>query len=500
MQDTASILYALAAAICGFLLIERWFNPVYLFYPTVGPSAPLLSFIGAFRFIHHAREMLEEGLEKHRDSVFKVAMPDRWMVVVNGPKLIDELRKLPDNQVSFTEAADETLHLRYSLGADAVDDPYHVGTVRNQLTRNLSSILPAVVDEVQIALKEHIPVQGDEWLSVSAWSMMTQIVARASSRVFVGIPKCRDKDYLGIATGFTSEVVRARAIMNLFPAVLLPIVGRVFSFPRKSVRHGIVHFKPIIEERLKQLEQYGDAWTEKPNDMLMWLIEEGHARGNSMEAIVRKIMLLNFAAIHTSSDSITHALYHLAANPEYIQPLREEVEDAVRDGGWTKDSLTKMARLDSFMRESQRVNGINCVSVSRMALQDITLSNGIRIPAGTFVAADAIGAHHNEDKYTDPRVFDPFRFSSIREGSEGTRVQYVNASVDYIPFGIGAHACPGRFFAASELKTILAHIVLNYDVKFEREGERPSNVWLGQTIAPAKDATVLFRRRQAPAN
>ncbi|KAH9942848.1 cytochrome P450 [Amylocystis lapponica] len=440
--------------------------------------------------------MLEEGLEKHRDSVFKVAMPDRWMVVVNGPKLIDELRKLPDNQVSLTEASDETLHVRYSLGADVFDEPYHIGTIRNQLTQNLSGILPAIVDEVQLALKEHICVQGDEWLSVSAWSTMTQIVARASSRVFVGVPKCRDKDYLGIAIGFTSEVVKAKAIMNFFPAVLLPIVGRVFSFPRKSVQRGVVHFKPIIKERLQKLEQYGDAWTEKPNDMLMWLIEEGHARGNSMEAIVRKIMLLNFAAIHTSLDSITYALYHLVANPEYMQPLREEVEDTLRDNGWTKDSLTKMTRLDSFMRESQRVNGTSCVSVTCMVLQDITLSNGICIPAGTFVAADAIGAHHSGEKYADPREFDPFRFSSLRDGSEGSRVQYVNASVDYIPFGIGAHACPGRFFAASELKTILAHIVLEYDVKLECEGEQPSNVWLGKTIAPAKDATVLFRRRQ----
>jgi hypothetical protein len=34
---------------------------------------------------------------------------------------------------------------------------------------------------------------------------------------------------------------------------------------------------------------------------------------------------------------MTHALYHLAANPElWLQPLREEVEQVVAEDGWTK--------------------------------------------------------------------------------------------------------------------------------------------------------------------
>ncbi|KAH9942847.1 cytochrome P450 [Amylocystis lapponica] len=444
--------------------------------------------------------MLAEGFEKHRDSVFKIAMPDRWLVVVNGPKLIDELRRLPDDQMSFHEAADDTLHTRYSVGADVVDEPHHVGTIRNQLTRNLGMLMPDVVDEVQMAFKEYIPVQGDEWLSVPAWPTMTQIIARASSRIFVGVPKCRDRDYLAIAIGFTSDIARSRAILNLFPAFLLPITGRLFSFPRRSVRRGAVHFRPIIEERLNKLAQYGDAWAEKPNDMLMWLIDDGRAHSDSVEAIMRKIMLVNFAAIHTSSNSVTHALFHLAANPEYIQPLREEVEAAVKSDGWTKDALAKMSRLDSFLRESQRVNGINCISVMRKAMQDVTLSNGVHIPAGTFIAADAVDTHRNGAKYANPREFDPFRFSEMREGTEGTRFQYVNTSVDYIAFGVGKHACPGRFFASSELKTMLAHIVVNYDVKFAQGRERPSNVYLGPTITPDKGAAVMFRRRQAPVN
>ena len=55
---------------------------------------------------------------------------------------------------------------------------------------------------------------------------------------------------------------------------------------------------------------------------------------------------------------MTHALYDLASMPEYIAPLREEVEAIIATDGWTKNALAKMWKVDSFLKESHRVNGI----------------------------------------------------------------------------------------------------------------------------------------------
>jgi len=44
-------------------------------------------------------------------------------------------------------------------------------------------------------------------------------------------------------------------------------------------------------------------------------------------------------------------------SPECIQPLREEVESIVKEQGWTKASIFNMRKLDSFLRESQRISG-----------------------------------------------------------------------------------------------------------------------------------------------
>jgi hypothetical protein len=51
-------------------------------------------------------------------------------------------------------------------------------------------------------------------------------------------------------------------------------------------------------------------------------------------------------------------LYHLAASPEYAEPLRGEVQSAVEEHGWTKAALDYMPKLDSFVKESQRFNGV----------------------------------------------------------------------------------------------------------------------------------------------
>jgi hypothetical protein len=56
--------------------------------------------------------------------------------------------------------------------------------------------------------------------------------------------------------------------------------------------------------------------------------------------------------------TLTQVLYRLLSNPEYIEPLRHEVEVAVAEEGWTKAGLDKMYKIDSFLRETQRLEGL----------------------------------------------------------------------------------------------------------------------------------------------
>jgi hypothetical protein len=59
-------------------------------------------------------------------------------------------------------------------------------------------------------------------------------------------------------------------------------------------------------------------------------------------------------------------LYRLLANPEYLEPLREEVDAVIREEGWTKAGIDKMYKIDRFLRETQRLDGIAARSLDSL--------------------------------------------------------------------------------------------------------------------------------------
>ncbi len=65
------------------------------------------------------------------------------------------------------------------------------------------------------------------------------------------------------------------------------------------------------------------------------------------------------ARTHTAeTKSLTHALYYLASSPEFAELLREEIDVIVREYGWTKGGLDQVKKVDSFLRESQRLKPV----------------------------------------------------------------------------------------------------------------------------------------------
>jgi len=218
----------------------------------------------------------------------------------------------------------------------------------------------------------------------------------------------------------------------------------------------------------------------------------------------RRILGINFSAIHTTSSSFTHALYELAAHPEYVDILRDEVDTIVQEEGWTKEAMQQLVRVDSFLKESQRLYGVASDLLSRRATEDFTFSDGTYIPKGTFISAAATPMHHDDDFYNNARVFKPWRISDkLAEdgevpdnGAARTSESMATTSTEYLAFGLGKHACPGRFFATIVMKAMVAHVVTHYDITLEKQGQIPPARWMFSVLMPNTSGNVLFRKRQ----
>ncbi|PBK74138.1 cytochrome P450 [Armillaria solidipes] len=481
--------------------------------PSVGPSGFLSSWMGAFRFMLHGREIIEEGYSKYRGSTFKVPLIDRWMVVVSGNQQIDDIRKALPDHLSFVDEVENTLQTCYTLGSNIHHDPYHVDVVRSALTRNISACFPAVRDEIEVSFKDEIPeTEGmssasyisvlfslfSDWTKVHAYSSILQIVCRTTNRMFVGLPLCRNPEYRALNIEHTMKVVSSAHAINLFPEFLKPLVANFFTPISGSMRKAEKHLGPIIRDRLEKENRHGKDWPGKPNDLLSWLTDladEGERR--TVRDLTSRVLALNFAAIHTTSMAFTNALYCLAAHPECAAPLREELEAVIETDGWTKQAMGKMRKMDSFLQETERIYGVGALGMGRTVRKDFVFSDGSVVPAGAHVSVAAVATHLDLNNYEDPYEFKPWRFSEMREkDGESIHHQMVTPRLDYILFGIGRTACPGRFFAVNELKTLMSRVLLNYDVQMEKSGQVPPPIWFGPSQLPNTKAEVMFRKRR----
>lgn len=157
---------------------------------------------------------------------------------------------------------------------------------------------------------------------------------------------------------------------------------------------------------------------------------------------------------------LPYSVFLTIRRPEHIEPLRVEISSVVAEYGWSKDAIRHMVKLDSFVKETQRLSPIGSGTskhffsssiiftvhipdaLQRKAVQDFTFSDGLFIPAGTYMVAHVYAMHRDPAVYEDPLEFKGFRFAEKRSGPSGeiTKHQVVNTSLTYLPFGHGKHA------------------------------------------------------------
>jgi len=494
-DSTLRLSFLVASFFVVYLLTSRYRRDTLLdAIPTVGFSDPILSYFSALRFKLNSPPMLQDGYEKKR---FKIATFRRWIVLASGLEQIEDIKKAPDDILSPGARVREFFQLEYTQDLLDMDDEYHIDVIRTKLTRNIAATFKEVREELVRSLDTSIPVRGDDWVKVPVIETIQRVVCATTNRVFVGAPLCRDKDYQTLNLNYTINVVKVATILRMFPGPLKPIVSRLISNLPSQIRQIEGFIKLMVEERYARTEEFGENWDEKPNDMLMWLMSDAKGVERSLGGIARRLLVVNFAAIFSTSLSFTNVFYDLLSNPEYIEPLRHDVETAVAEEGWTKAGMDKMHKVDSFLRESQRINGAGILGLVRLALRPFTFSNGVTVPAGTLIATPSIAIHTDGEIYPNPDTFDGFRFAKLREhkGVPVVGQQATSSSAEYLTFGYGRHACPGRFFAVNEVKALLAHILVTYDIKIE-EGKQAPGTHIRHSVRVPEKANVMFRKRQ----
>lgn len=141
---------------------------------------------------------------------------------------------------------------------------------------------------------------------------------------------------------------------------------------------------------------------------------------------------------------------------------------------------------------------IGTVTFQRLARQDLALSDGTQIPAGTFAFSPANAINFDPELYPHPETFDGLRFYNLRQASPESEKKYQLTSIDrtQMQFGIGRHACPGRWLATYQIKLILANLLDRYEMKLKDGEGRPKPINFQTNQLPDPKAEILFRNRK----
>lgn len=422
-------------------------------------------------------------------------------------KYLIEVKNAPQSNVSLPDEMAHLLLMNYTGVPQRTDSGTKV--VRVDMNRQLGDLVAAMHEECVDGFRRFMPACLD-WSPVKIYSILARIVAQVSGLVLVGLELCRNEEWQRISIEFSADAFGAARTLragNKHPwsmwlaSYTSPSVARI----RHSRQKASALLRPICEKRLARTT---DPTWRRPNDGNQWLLDSHSHSGESIDEVVKSQLRLTMAAIHNTTMGITNNIFDLLAHPEYIEVLREEVKQVLaQEGGWTKQALARLWKLDSFMKESQRLNPSTMITVKRKVLKDLRLHDGLVLPKGSHIAFASDGLNRDPEIYPSPDTFDGLRFYNLRAAAttpdsdrmaaaeSETKYQFVTATPDYLNWGQGRNACPGRFLASNEIKLVLAHLLLSYDIRWKEGESRPDSRVNDWNILPDREREIEVREK-----
>ncbi|GES74477.1 cytochrome P450 [Rhizophagus clarus] len=329
--------------------------------------------------------------------------------------------------------------------------------------------------------------------SLYVWGQVKTIVGKEYSQEILS----RD-DAFSFAVAFNRRFPGGELLKNL--ELSLPLLQIFFSVRRNiriynpALKHQdilIKHINNQVCKRLQEKDKYGDSW-KRPDDFLQDIMElDGFDSNNvNCSSLADKICALLFASIHTTASGCANVFMDLASRPQYMQELYEEQlevhKEADENGVLPFEALNNMKKLDSFVRESFRLSG-HIVSLEHVVLKDYTFSNGLQVPKDRIVNIYAEDVYQDESlQGPNPKSFEPFRHVDVNASA-------AKIGKNYLSFGGGKHACPGRYFAINEIKFFMHNMILNYNFR-TASGKIEKRRMIGPMALPSSGGIIIEKR------
>ncbi|KAJ5029007.1 cytochrome P450 [Bipolaris maydis] len=190
------------------------------------------------------------------------------------------------------------------------------------------------VNHPLLAVGAQQPCNSDnllEWKENIITDSILQLIARLSSKVFLGDELCRNEAWLETSKNYT---------------VLAAGFARMTSFLPRPLKQARDILAPILENRNQA---------------------EAEAKRKGKPAPVYNDML---------------------DNPRHVEDLRKEIIEVLTADGLSKAALSNLKLMDSALKETQRLTPVSYLSMKRIAAEKVTLADGTVINKGDYTVVN----------------------------------------------------------------------------------------------------------------
>ncbi|KAL9095447.1 MAG: hypothetical protein Q9165_002318 [Trypethelium subeluteriae] len=374
--------------------------------------------------------------------------------------------------------------------------------LQHRILRSLTLRLPSYQDPLTTLARQALTneLKGKQldqgWVTLSIFSYAQKAVAKTNTYTFYGEQFTRDAAFLDAAVQYPQDVFVAAEALRCVPSFFAPVMSSIVTRNHRASKHLISKLLPVIEERIAA-EEHGNTKGEAPHDYIQHIVKlyPDKTAGRALR-MVQQTLALWFAGVHQPAMTIFYALVDLCTHPEYIERLRKEIDDSVHSIGSV--DVNSLLLLDSFLKESARMNASESISLRRKALVPYHFKDGTSVPLGDWACVPQRAIMRDPSIYANADVFDGTRFmkNAARQSKTNGVAQskFTDTSPFYPLWGLGKQACPGRFYAAYIIKIILVEIIQNYDIKLDSSPTRRCFTWRS-SVLPIPSSTFMIRRR-----
>ncbi|KAM5476786.1 hypothetical protein MauCBS54593_000056 [Microsporum audouinii] len=323
---------------------------------------------------------------------------------------------------------------------------------------------------------------------MSALAFGRDLSGRADSAVIV--------DWIAATAVYIGVSINFKALLHFpFSLVIAPWLAKYRDFVQFG-KESVALRREMMASALSR--------DELPKDVLQAFIDaedpDSKVKMTSQE-IQAESVGMQLAGSETTSASLTWALHLLTLYPDALRRATLEIRSQ-----FDVDQLVRYADcrktlpfLESFVYETFRYAPITSGFMPRTSPKDMELQ-GHFIPAGTRVAFNLLALNNRTDVWETPEKFIPDRFIGNEEGKR-----------NIFAFSYGPRSCVGQNLAWMEIMTILANMLLHFDIALPRDAVYgPENVGergiprLMETqchivfapVHPERDCRLLLSRRK----